>query len=139
LIDSSGKVIGVNFATTQAADNLSFALPIERVKQRLAEYRKYGKFVTPYLGVEYQMISETTALYYEDVVAGALVVRVVPSSPASKAGIEKGDIVVKIEGEKVESSLATMIQKYEVGKEITLEVWKEGKTSQIKVTLEEAE
>jgi serine protease Do len=139
LIDSGGKVVGVNFATTAGADNISFALPINRVKDRLAEYRKYGKFLTPYLGVEYQMISETEALYYEDVVAGALVIRVVPSSPASKAGIKKGDIVTKIEGEDVVGSLAAMIQKYEVGKEVTLDIWSEGETSQIKVTLEEVE
>lgn len=139
LIGTSGEVIGVNFATTEGADNISFALPIERVKERLAEYRKYGKFITPYLGVEYQMISETSALYYEDVVAGALVVRVVPSSPASKAKIERGDIITKIEGEKVNTSLATMIQKYEVGKEVTLEVWRDGKTNELKVVLEEAE
>jgi serine protease Do len=139
LIDSGGNVVGVNFATTAGADNISFALPINRVKDRLAEYRKYGKFLTPYLGVEYQMISETEALYYEDVVAGALVIRVVPSSPASKAGIKKGDIITKIEGESVIGSLAAMIQKYEVGKEVTLDVWSEGETSQIKVTLEEVE
>ena len=82
LINSQGKVIGINFATTSGADNISFAIPINRVKSRLEEYRTYGKFIRPYLGVTYQMISEYEALYYTDVVAGALILRVDPASPA---------------------------------------------------------
>ncbi|HRX43951.1 MAG TPA: trypsin-like peptidase domain-containing protein, partial [Candidatus Dojkabacteria bacterium] len=73
LISTEGKVVGINFATTANADNISFALPINTVKQRLEEYRVYGKFIKPYVGISYQMISEYQAIYYTDVVAGALV------------------------------------------------------------------
>jgi serine protease Do len=62
LLNSSGEVIGVNFATTSVAENISFALPANFVSRRLDEYRKYGKFMKPYLGVEYQMISEQEAM-----------------------------------------------------------------------------
>ncbi len=61
LLNSSGEVIGVNFATTAGADNISFALPSNFVSRRLDEYRKYGKFLKPYLGIEYQMITESQA------------------------------------------------------------------------------
>ena len=139
LISTEGKVIGVNFATTANADNISFALPINLVKRRLEEYRTYGKFIKPYLGVSYRMISEYEAIYYQDVVAGALVVTVDPSSPASEAGIQRGDIITKIEDEAVGQSLSTAIQAYEVGEEIDLEIWREGETQTVNVVLVESD
>ncbi len=137
LINSSGEVIGVSFATTSGADNISFALPINVVKDRLSEYRKYGKFITPYLGVEYQMISESTAIYYDDVVAGALVVRIVPNSPASKAGIKRGDIIVEFNGEKVRGSLVSLIQKSEIGQEVPITIYRNAIEVELRATLEE--
>ena len=139
LISSEGKVIGVNFATTSNADNISFALPINRVKQRLDEYRTYGKFIKPYVGISYQMISEYEAMYYKDVVAGALVIAIDPTSPASKTDIARGDIITKVEGKEVTQSFAYIIQSYKVGDEISLEVWNSGKSRTVKVTLEEAD
>ncbi|HBB64672.1 MAG: hypothetical protein UR32_C0003G0070 [candidate division WS6 bacterium GW2011_GWE2_33_157] len=139
LISSEGKVVGVNFATTSGADNLSFALPINRVKQRLEEYRTYGKFIKPYIGISYQMISEYEAMYYQNVVAGALVVNIDPQGPASATDLKRGDIITKINGEAVEQSLSFLIQSYKVGEEITLEVWNSGDSRNIKITLVEAE
>lgn len=138
LINTEGKVVGVNFATSSGADNISFALPINIVKQRLNEYRTYGKFIKPYLGVSYQMISEYEALYYKDVVAGALVISTDPKGPAAKAGIERGDIIVKINKEEVKGSFVSLIQKFKVGEEIEVELWNSGKTRTVKVTLGEA-
>ena len=138
LISSEGKVIGVNFATTSNADNISFALPINRVKQRLEEYRTYGKFIKPYVGISYRMITEYEAMYYKDVVAGALVVAIDPTSPAAKTDITRGDIITKVEGKEVTQSFAYIIQSYKVGDGISLEVWNSGKTRTVKVTLAEA-
>jgi len=101
LINSLGEVIGINFATTSGADNISFAIPINKVKTRLEEYRTYGKFIRPYLGVAYQMISEYEALYYKDIVPGALILRVEPASPAFEAGIEKGEYHSQVGEDKV--------------------------------------
>ena len=139
LINTQGEVIGINFATTANADNISFALPINVVKQRLEEYRTYGKFIKPYIGISYQMISEYEALYYTDVVAGALVMNVDPNGPAAKADIKRGDIITKVNEKELEQSLAYEIQSHKVGEEITLEVWREGKTFTVKVTLAQAE
>ena len=139
LINTQGEVIGINFATTANADNISFALPINVVKQRLEEYRTYGKFIKPYIGISYQMISEYEALYYTDVVAGALVMNVDPNGPAAKADVKRGDIITKVNGKELAQSLAYEIQSHKVGEEITLEVWREGKTFTVKVTLAQAE
>lgn len=138
LLNSSGQVIGVNFATTSGADNISFALPVNRVTQRLDEYRKYGKFIHPYMGVEYQMISQYEADYYDNIQAGALIMRVVANSPASRAGIKKDDIITTFGGKKVEGSLSTLIQEHKVGEEVRVEVWRLGKTLELTVKLEEA-
>lgn len=139
LISTEGKVIGINFATTSTADNISFALPINRVKQRLEEYRTYGKFIRPYIGISYRMISEFEAIYYEDVVAGALIVSVDSSGPAAKAGISREDIIVKVEGEEVGQSLAYIIQSFKVGQEIEIELWRAGKTRTVNVVLGEGD
>lgn len=138
LLNSSGEVIGVNFATTSGADNISFALPVNRVRERLDEYRKYGKFIQAYLGVEYEVISEYWALYYDNLVAGARVVRVMPNSPASKSGIKTGDIITKIGDDKITSSLSSVVQKHKVGEDVSVTIWRNGKTLTFDVNLEEA-
>ena len=139
LISTEGKVVGVNFATSSGADNISFALPINIVKQRLSEYITYGKFIKPYIGISYQMISEYEAMYYQDVVAGALVVTVDPQGPASKAGLQRGDIITKINKESVENSFASLVQTFKVGEEIEVELWNAGESRSVKITLVEAQ
>lgn len=137
LINSQGEVIGVNFATTSGVDNISFALPINKVKKRLEEYKTHGKFIRPYLGVSYQMISEYEALYYKDVVPGALVVRIDPVSPAYEAGIRRGDFITEFGGEKAINSLGELIQKHKVGEEVEVKVWRAGVEQSFKVKLGE--
>lgn len=137
LIDSQGKVIGVSFARTLGADNISFALPINKVKNRLEEYKTHGKFVMPYLGVSYKMISSLEALYYKDVVPGALVVRIDPISPAYEGGIRRGDFIVEFGKERVSSSLSDMIQRYKVGEEVDVKVYRAGESIEMKVKLGE--
>jgi serine protease Do len=137
LLNSSNKVIGVNFATTSGAENISFALPINLVKQRLEEYRKYGKFIKPYMGIEYDMSPLYQYPYYS-ATPGALIVRVVAGGPADKAGIRKDDLVTKLGNVAVNQPLVTMIQKHKVGEEIKVELMRAGKILTLTVKLEEA-
>lgn len=139
LLDSQGKVIGVNFATTSGADNISFALPINKVKEKIEEYRTYGKFIKAYMGVSYQMISEYEAMYYTNVVAGALIQNLDISGPAYKAGIQKGDIVTQLGGEAVNVSLSTLIQKHKVGDKVEVKAYRAGAEKTFEVTLTEAD
>jgi serine protease Do len=138
LINTEGKVIGVNFATSSNAENISFAIPVNIVKQKLDEYRTYGRFIRSYVGVTYQMISSYEVLFYDDLVVGALVVGVDPEGPAAKAGIKQGDIITKINGKEVDSSFASIIQSHKVGEEVNLEVWNDGDVRSVKATLMEA-
>lgn len=137
LINAEAEVIGINFATSSGVNNISFALPINRIKPRIEEYETKGKFTKPYLGVNYQPISQVEAQFYDNVVPGALVQSVVAGSPAAKAGIQKFDIITEVDGKDASGSLGTMIQGYEVGDTVTLKVYRDGKTLTVKVKLEE--
>lgn len=139
LLNLLGEVIGINFATTADADNVSFAIPINKVKTRLEEYRTYGKFIKPYLGVTYQMISEYEAFYYMDVVPGALVLRVDPHSPAFEGGLQRGDIITKFGEKEVDRYLGDMIQELQVDEEVKIEVFRDGKYESLVVILGEGD
>ena len=77
-----------------------------------------------------------------DVPAGAYVQEVIGDSPAAKGGIGAGDIITKLGGVKIsgddEAGLAKEISKHKVGEKIEVEVWREGETKKLTVTLEEA-
>ena len=139
LLNSTGQVVGVNVAVAQSAQNIGFAIPINVVKKALAEFEKSGKFASkPFLGVQYQTISQDTALL-NDVPQGAYVVEVVSASPAEKSGVEAGDIITKIDGEQLGSDreLSDVIGSKSVGSSVLLEVWRDKSTQKISVTLSE--
>lgn len=139
LLNSSGQVIGVNTAVASGGQNIGFALPISVVKDALSSFQKTGKFERPFIGVHYKMISRDLALLNE-VPEGAYVQDVVAGSPAEKSGIEPGDIITRIDGTPVrekQSDLASIIGQKKVGDRLSVEVWREGKTSTHDVTLGE--
>ena len=89
------------------------------------------------LGVQVAQVISDFEAYYYNVVPGALVERVIPNSGAELAGIKRGDIIMEIDGEKVFVSLAQMIQKYKVGDEIKIKIWRDGQVSEVTAKLSE--
>ncbi|MCD6225821.1 trypsin-like peptidase domain-containing protein [bacterium] len=139
LLNSAGQVVGVNVAVAREGENIGFAIPINVVKESLKNFRATGEFNRPFLGVRYRMISKKAALLNE-VPYGAYVVEVIEGSPAEKAGIEKGDIITHVDGERIGErgkDLAKLINKKKVGDEVKVKVWREGKEVNLKVVLEE--
>ncbi|MFZ5932751.1 MAG: S1C family serine protease [Patescibacteria group bacterium] len=139
LLNSAGQVIGVNVALAQGAQNIGFAIPINIVKEALNTFKVSGKFpAKPYLGIQYQMISKETAIL-NNVPQGAYVVDVIAGSPAEGAGIEVGDIIVKFDGQELnaDSTLADVIKKKFPGDSVELEIWRDGETIKLEVTLSE--
>jgi S1-C subfamily serine protease len=138
LLNSAGQVVGVNVAVAAGAENVGFAIPVDVVKQALDQFEETGSFVSkPYLGVEYQMISEQAAIL-NDVPQGAFVVNVVEGSPAESAGIQANDIIVSLDNQKLselEEGLAEAIESKKAGQDISLEVWRDGETINLKATL----
>lgn len=142
LLNSSGQVIGVTSAVAQNGQNIGFALPINLIKDSIKNFNEHGQFNRPYLGVSYKMLDQKVALL-NNVVQGAYVQNVVAFSPAEKAGLQQGDIIVKIDGQSVNTSntadeLSTIISDKKVGDKITLSVWRNSKTMDVSVVLEAA-
>lgn len=138
LLNSSGEVIGVNVAVSQEGQNISFAIPINIVKEAINTFEATGKFSRPYLGVRYRMLTAKTALL-NNVPQGAYVVELVKDSPAEKGGLKAGDIVRQIDELKLDENngIAEVIAKKKVGEEIKLKVYRDGQEITIKVKLEE--
>lgn len=140
LMNSSGQVIGVNTAIAKEGENIGFALPIQVVKDSLRNFNDTGQFNRPYLGVGYQIISREVAIRNE-LTEGAYVELVIEGSAADKAGVKRGDIITKFDGEKITESkkgLAGFIAKKKVGDSVTITIYRDGETITIKATLETA-
>lgn len=135
LLNINGEVIGINFATIDGASNLSFALPINRIKSRLSELEAFGKFKVPFLGVEYR----TRLVYFKDQsLVGAQIINVVEGSPAKNAGIMVGDVVIEFAGEDLsQKQLASLIQTKKIGEQVSIIVVRERLEKEIIVTIGE--
>lgn len=142
LLNWEGQVIGVNVAVAEGANGIGFALPINVIKESLKNFEATGKFSRPYLGVQYRVIPKQTALL-NDVPAGALVIDTVKGSPAEKAGLKAGDIIVKFDtvdltASNDQNTLSTSISKKKVGDKIQIDYVRDGQKASLTVTLEEA-
>lgn len=148
LLNLRGEVIGVNTAVSLNGQSLGFAIPSNAVKRAIESVQKTGKIVRPWLGVRYFMINEESAERDRLPVAyGALISRgsaprdpaVVVDSPADKAGIKEGDILLEIEGQKLtdERSLATVLGRYFAGDEISIKLLRNGQEQTVRVKLDQ--
>ena len=147
LLNLSGEVIGINTAVNFSGEAVGFAIPINIVKSAVESVQKYGKIVRPYLGVRYVNITEEIAKANNlEFNYGAIVLRgqnvadlaVIPGSPADKAGVVENDIILEINGKKLDqTSLAYELQRYNVGDEISLKIWHAGKEKTVSLKLEE--
>ncbi|MFH1225898.1 MAG: trypsin-like peptidase domain-containing protein [bacterium] len=148
LINLAGEVIGVNTAISQAGQSIGFAIPINQAKKTAESVKKYGRIIRPYLGIRYVPITPALAEKNKlNVDYGALIVRgqnagelaIVPGSPADKAGLEENDIILEINGQKIDSgrSLAKEIAKFNPGDKIKLKILHDGGEKEVEAVLEE--
>ena len=138
LLNSAGQVIGVNVATTEGAQNIGFAIPINSVKAIVDEFVTKGTVSRPFLGIRYRFISRDVAILNE-VPQGAYIQEIVADSPAEKSGLKEGDIITKINGESVDSEnkVGDLIAKSKIGDILDLEIWRDGETKKLTANLEE--
>lgn len=137
LLNSAGQVIGVNVATTEGAQNIGFAIPINSVKKIVNEFVQTGNVSRPYLGVRYQFISKDVATANE-VPQGAYIQDVLINSPAEKAGIKVGDIITKVDGQQItdETKITSVIANKKIGDSLDLTVWNDNKERSITAVLQ---
>lgn len=125
LIDSEGRIIGINNAIIPYAQGIGFAIPINLAKDVANELIIFGQVTRPWLGILGMDMNPTHASYYNlESEKGALIVRINEDSPAFDAGLKPGDIIMKIG----ENSINTMedvrqnIWKHKVGEKISIQI-----------------
>ncbi len=137
LVNLKGEVIGINSAVVFGAQNIGFAIPINKAKEDLADVKKYGHIRKPFLGVRYMPLNKilqrkfNMALDY-----GCLVLRekggrgVIKGSAADLAGLREADIILEANGSKLDEKtvLEDILDKMQIGDEIKMKVWRKGET-----------
>ncbi len=151
LVNMAGQVVGINTAIASNSGGsigLGFAISIDSVKTVIESVRKTGEIVRPYMGVRYvpitkavQQANNLTVDYGVLVSRGTsslLELAVIPGSPADKAGIIENDIILSINGDKIDATntLPRRMAKFQVGETVDVKILRKGEEQTIKVTLE---
>ena len=135
LLSLKGEAVGLNTAVARGAENVGFALPINQIKKGLSDAQKFGKIIYPFLGVRYEMVEK-----------GAKITKgpggepgVEKDSPAEKAGLKEGDIMIKFGNKNITKDipLAKMIQERQAGDKINITILRDGAEITLEATLEE--
>jgi len=144
LLNAQGEVIGINTAIRADATGIGFAIPINKAKSIEAELLQTGKVSHPFLGVQMvtltpdmarQNNSDPNATLQLPETTGVLIVRIVPQSPAEAAGLRRGDVITKIDGQTIVNAgqLQATVDKSRVGQVLQLTIIRSGTTQQIGV------
>ena len=142
LANADGQVIGINSAKLAAdgVEGMGFAIPSNTVKEIIEELMSKGYVARPYMGVTI-FDPETAARYgYQlNIKKGVYVFRVTLNSPAGRAGMQRGDVILRVEGKETNSvtEIKDIIADHKVGDNITLTVDRDGQNLDMTLTLEE--
>jgi S1-C subfamily serine protease len=144
LLNASGQVIGMNTAIIQGAQGLGFAIPINTAQRIANQLATKGKVDHPYLGI--QMVTLTPELKQNlnsnpnagisvDEEQGVLIAKVMPNSPAAKAGLRAGDVIHKINGQPVKDAegVQKAVEGTQVGSNLRLELRRNQKDTVVTV------
>lgn len=142
LINLEGEVIGVNTAIASRTNyymGYGFAVPINIAKSVVDDLKKYGEVKRGYLGVYIAPVDPITAKGVGlDKPTGVFITSVMEGSAADKADVREGDVVLSVEGKKVDqpNELQAIVGTHNPGEKIMLKIWRDGKEKTIRVTLE---
>jgi len=141
LFNLAGEMVGVNtaiFSRTGGNIGIGFAIPVNMAKNVLAQLKEHGKVTRGWLGVMIQQVTPELADNFGlDRPIGALVGQVVPGSPAEKAGLKAGDVIITYDGKEISqmSMLPAMVANTHVGEKIELVLVRDGKKQSISVEI----
>lgn len=144
LLNLRGEVIGIDTAVAENAQNIGFAIPINRAKRDIQSVTAGGTIQSPYLGVRYIVVTDELAKKEKLPVNYGALVRgsadgpaVVLNSPAAKAGLQAEDIILSVNGQKLDTDhlVGGIISEMNVGDVVDLTISRAGKEMHLKITL----
>ncbi len=142
LFNLEGKVIGVNTAIIapgrSGSIGIGFAIPSNSASKVIEQLVKFGETKRGWLGVRIQIVTKEIAdLENLEKAEGALVASVSEDSPADKAGIKAGDIILEFDSKRIDTmrTLPKLVAQTEVGKRVSVKIWRNGKIISKKVLL----
>ncbi len=136
LLNINGSLIGINTAIFREAQGIGFAIPIDKARRIVDDLLQYGKVRRGWLGVSVQDLTPKVARHFGlDRVHGVLVTNVFHKSPANRAGLKPGDIILSIDGHEIvdKSDYFRRIASYTVGDRFQLGFLHEGRRKKAQV------
>jgi serine protease Do len=143
LVDSRGEVVGINtflISSSGSFSGMGFAIPSQIVRPTVETLIRDGKVSHGRIGIGIADVTPENAKFFDESNAtGGVVTQVEPDSPGAKAGLQIGDVITEIDGQKVSDAgeLQVLVGQKQPGTKISLKVLREGKTMSVSVTLEE--
>ncbi|MBW2475486.1 MAG: DegQ family serine endoprotease [Deltaproteobacteria bacterium] len=138
LFNMQGEVIGINTAIVAQGQGIGFAIPVDMAKQIIPQLRDEGRVTRGWLGVTVQALNKELAESFAlDTTHGALVNEVIEDSPADKAGLKRGDIIVEYDGKQVDelNDLPRLVAATPVDETVKVKVFRDGKERTINVKI----
>ncbi len=146
LVNSDGEVIGMNTLIftggngSQGSIGLGFAIPIDKIKRIVSELKENGKIDRDFdPGMRIQTIDQQIADYYKlNDTRGVIVTQILPDSPAKKAGLKVGDIILQVESYRIndDQTIIGVFQEFRKGQIVSLQILRDNKPMTIKMKLE---
>ena len=140
LLDSQGKVIGINTAIIGRAEGIGFAIPINQAQEIIDDLIEHGRVQRPWLGIYGTKLTSELSEYYKlSVDNGVMILRVAANSPASEAGLSDGDVIVEADEQRVNDmdELREIIESVGIGNSLQLLILSGEDLTPITVELEE--
>ena len=147
LVNINGQVIGINSMkiAQSAVEGIGLSIPINYAIPIINDLEQHGEVRRPYMGVDLQSVAEITKYYQEealklpkDVNYGAAIREVVPNSPASQAGLKELDVIVEMDGVKIETVIDLrkhLYNKKKIGEQMRIEFYRNGKREEATMKL----
>jgi serine protease Do len=141
LVDARGEVVGINTFLVSPSGTFSgmgFAIPSQIVRPTVETLIRYGKVSHGHIGIGIADVTPENAKFFDNSTTGGVVTQVEPDSPGAKAGLQVGDVITEIDGQKVTDAgeLQVTVAQKQPGTKIMLNVLRNGKNMSIPVTLE---